>query len=89
MPATQSSQKWLPVAITANQTQAGQTTQNAFAHQLRQTPKSTIADDQGVGRVQARHRGIGVRGELDEAVADGWSTKPRPSSRGGAVGMKT
>ena len=35
MPARQSSQKWLPVAITANQTQAGQTNQNTFAHQCR------------------------------------------------------
>ena len=41
MPAMQSSQKWLPVAITANQTQAGQAAQKAFAHQLRQTEKRT------------------------------------------------
>ena len=33
IPATQSSQKWLPVAMTANQTHAGQTIQNAFTHQ--------------------------------------------------------
>ena len=37
MPARMSSQKWLPVAITANQTQAGHSSQNAFAHQCRQT----------------------------------------------------
>ena len=30
MPATTSSQKWLPVAITANQTHAGQRIQTAF-----------------------------------------------------------
>ena len=37
MPARMSSQKWLPVAITANQTQAGQSSHSAFAHQCRQT----------------------------------------------------
>ena len=41
MPAMQSSQKWLPVAITANQTQAGHAAQIAFAHQRRQTEKRT------------------------------------------------
>src|SRR5436309_2052563 len=42
MPAMQSSQKWLPVAMTANQTHAGQTAQKAFAHRLRQTPNRMI-----------------------------------------------
>src|SRR5687768_3515112 len=32
MPAAMSSQKWLPVAITLNQTQAGQASQSAFVH---------------------------------------------------------
>ena len=36
-PATTSSQKWLPVAITANQTHAGQASQIAFAHERRTT----------------------------------------------------
>ena len=83
----QSSQKWLPVAMTANQTQAGQIAQKSFAHQRRQTNASTIADDQRVGGVQARHRRVRVGGELDEAVLVGSSTKPSPSSRGGAVGI--
>ena len=64
MPARQSSQKWLPVAITANQTQAGQSAQNAFAHQCLQTRRArspTISESAGV---QARHRRVGVRGEL-------------------------
>ena len=87
MPARQSSQKWLPVAITANQTQAGQSAQSAFAHQLRQTREEHDADDQRVGRVQARHRGVRVGGRLT-SPSRCWLMKPSPSIRGGAVGKK-
>ena len=37
----QSSQKWLPVAMTENQTHTGQSAQKSFAHQRRQTNAST------------------------------------------------
>ena len=65
----QSSQKWLPVAITANQTQAGQIAQIAFAHQCAADAEEDDADDQRVRGVQARHRRVRVRGQGDEPVA--------------------
>src|SRR4051812_42386623 len=37
MPARMSSQKWLPVDMTENQTQAGHSAQISFDHQCRQT----------------------------------------------------
>src|SRR5262249_8734739 len=40
IPATMSSQKWLPVAITQNQTQSGQISHSAFAH-LERTMKNS------------------------------------------------
>ena len=63
-----SSRKWLPVAMTANQTQTGQRSQSARDHQRRRSARGD-ADDQRVRRVQARHRGVRVRGELDQAAA--------------------
>src|SRR5260370_3360895 len=42
IPASTSSQKWLAVASTQNQTQAGQSAQIAFDHQLRDTRKRKI-----------------------------------------------
>ena len=68
-PATTSSQKWLPVAITLNQTQAGQSAQSDLRQLVAAEEREGDADDQRVGGVQARHRGIGIRGELDEAAA--------------------
>ena len=41
MPPTTSSQKWLPVAITLNQTHTGQSSQSTFPNLLRQTEEST------------------------------------------------
>ena len=60
IPARMSSQKWLPVAITANQTHAGQSSQSAFAHQWRADERHRDTDDQGIGGVQARHRRVRV-----------------------------
>ena len=68
MPATQSSQKWLPVAITENQTQAGQTAQSAFAHQRPAHGEHDHAHDQRVAGVEARHRRVRVGRQLHEAV---------------------
>src|SRR5262249_7291387 len=87
-PATQSSQKWLPVAITANHTQAGQTIQKSFAHQRRQRIASTVPT---INESAAWRLGIAAYG-----LAASWTTpsgceaaKPTPSMRGGAIGMKT
>src|SRR5690349_4398103 len=43
MPATTSSRKWLAVAITQNQTQAGQIAHSAFGQRCRQVEASTTA----------------------------------------------
>src|SRR6188472_3869720 len=42
IPARMSSQKWLPVAITANQTHAGQSSQTVLDHQCLQTSAIVI-----------------------------------------------
>jgi len=88
MPAMQSSQKWLPVAMTANQTHAGQTTHSAFAHQLRQTEKRTTPT---ISASAAWRLGIAAYGLAARLTRPSRceSAKPRPRSRGGAVGMTT
>ena len=63
--------------------------QNTFAHQCLHEAREHDPDDQRVAGMQARHRRVRVRGELDDAVGVAGSTKPTPSSRGGAIGMKT
>ena len=68
-PATTSSQKWLPVAITLNQTQAGQSSQIAFAKRRSADREEHETDDQRVRRVQARHRRVRIGGELDQPAA--------------------
>ena len=77
IPASTSSQKWLAVARTQNQTQAGQSAQTAFDHQCRRGAEEEDADDQRVRGVEARHRRVRVR-ERAEARSE-WltpSTKP-------------
>ena len=61
IPASTSSQKWLAVASTQNQTQAGQSAQSAFDHQLPAGPEEEDPDDQRVGGMEARHRRVRVR----------------------------
>ena len=69
MPARMSSQKWLPVAITANQTQTGQRSQSSLQPLRPDDEGEAHADDQRVGRVQARHGRVRVRvGADDPAV---------------------
>ena len=92
-----SSQKWFPVAITVNQTQAGQASQSTFAQRRRDDRRHHDADDERVGGVQARHRRVRVRRSRDRGarVVDGRvrasvSTKPASGNiRGGAVGSST
>ena len=87
MPATQSSQKWFPVAITANQTQAGQAIQNAFAHQCFATPARTMPT---MSESHACRLGIAAYGFAASWTRPSvWSfAKPTPSSRGGAIGIE-
>ena len=87
MPAMQSSQKWLPVAITQNQTQAGQAAQKAFAQGLRQTEKRTTPTISASAACRLGIAAYGLAARLTRPSRCS-STKPSPSSRGGAVGMK-
>ena len=97
MPATTSSQKWLPVAITLNQTQAGQSSQSTFATLLRQTEASTIPT---ISASAACRLGIAAYGFaanstrplpwLSSPKLESVSSKPKSGNiRGGAVGSST
>ena len=94
-----SSQKWLPVAMTANQTQAGQSSQSTLkSATCRTTDARTTPTISASARVEARHRRVRVRGELDEPAAvverrrTAASVSMKPidgNNRGGAVGSRT
>ena len=96
-PTAMSSQKWLPVAMTLNQTQAGQASQSAFAHGRRTT--SAIVTPTISASAECR-LGIAAYGFDETATAAlEWlivecsasvSWKPAPGNiRGGAVGTST
>src|SRR5919201_566529 len=97
IPAKTSSQKWLPVAITENQTHAGQRAQNAFAIQLRQTTKRTTPT---INASAACRLGIAAYGLATKLISplpwlrlancESVSSKPRSGNiLGGAVGRST
>ena len=69
MPAAMSSQKWLPVAMTANHTQLGQSVQSTFSQRLCHERGEREADDERVGRMETRHRRIGIRRDLDQSAS--------------------
>ena len=91
-----SSQKWLPVAITQNQTQSGQSSQSAFAHFERTMKKSPTPM---ISESAAWRLGIAAYGFASaRTIALLWlmpklasvSTKPSSGNmRGGAVGIST
>ncbi len=97
MPATTSSQKWLPVAITANQTHAGQASQNAFAHDLRTTVAITTPTISASAECRLGIAAYGFDASstrplpwLGPPKVDSVSTKPSSGNiRGGAVGSIT
>ena len=97
MPPTKSSQKWLPVAITLNQTQAGQSSQSTLATLLRQTEESTSPT---ISASAACRLGIAAYGLAANSTSPlpwlSWpkfesvSLKPKSGNiRGGAVGSST
>src|SRR5436309_6431722 len=97
IPATQSSQKWFPVAITENQTQEGQSSQSAFAHQRRQIIASVIPT---ISASAEWRLGIAAYGfEASSMRLLPWFRPPNPARvspkpkvgkyRGGAVGRAT
>ena len=97
MPAATSSQKWLPVAITANHTHGAHASQRAFAHQRRTTvPMTTLT----ISASSACRLGIAAYGfEAKATKVEEWltvecaasvSTNPASGNiRGGAVGTST
>ena len=64
-----SSQKWFAVAMTENQTHAGQSVQSAGDPAPGRRARPCEAEDQRVGGVDARHGRELIRGQLDEAGA--------------------
>src|SRR5712691_5156542 len=90
MPARTSSQKWLPVAITENQTQAGQRAQNALKYHRLHAPKRLTPTT----RASAAWRlGIAANGFAIAPTSPlEWltpSTKPQEGNiHGGAVGTR-
>src|SRR5689334_10082621 len=97
MPATTSSQKWLAVAITENQTQAGHSAQKIFANQLRQTAQSTTPTISASAACRLGIAAYGLATKLTRplpwlrlANCDSVSSKPKSGNiRGGAVGRAT
>ena len=96
-PAAMSSQKWLPVAMTLNQTQAGQASQSAFA-QGRRTTSAIVTPT--ISASAEWRLGIAAYGfDANATALDEWSTAAcsasvswNPASgnmRGGAVGSST
>src|SRR5919204_2460610 len=96
-PASTSSQKWLPVAMTANQTQDGHSAQIAFANQFRQTAKSTTPT---ISASAACRLGIAAYGLATKLIrplpwfrlanCESVSSNPKSGNiRGGAVGRST
>ena len=96
MPATTSSQKWLAVAITANQTQAGQSSHKILKYQCL-TMKASVTPT--ISASAACRLGIAANGfEASWMNPLPWlmpkvatvSTKPSSGNmRGGAVGSAT
>src|SRR5262245_43350785 len=97
IPARMSSQKWLPVAITANQTHAGQASHSAFDHQCRQTNAIVIPTMSASAECSD---GIAAYGfDASETKLEPWFRPPNSASvsgkpnvgniRGGAVGSST
>src|SRR5882724_9327093 len=89
IPARTSSQKWLAVASTQNQTQAGHIAQRAFDHQWREARKRTTAT---IRASAACRLGIAAYGFARAPTTWLWwltpSTKPYAGNiQGGAVGM--
>ena len=72
MPARMSSQKWLPVAMTANQTHAGQSEAERLQPERPDEEGEGDADDQRIRGMQARHGRIRIRAPPDDPalVAD-------------------
>ena len=96
-PAATSSQKWLPVAITANQTHGAQASQSTFAHRRRTTVAMTTLT---IVASSACRLGIAAYGlEAKATKVEEWltvecaaSVSVNPASgniRGGAVGSRT
>src|SRR5262245_1590378 len=96
-PAAQSSQKWLPVPITANETQAGQISHRALATRERQTEAITrptisasIAWRLGIAAYGFAAKETTSLCWLIEPRSDRVSEKPHSGNiRGGAVGIRT
>src|SRR5919198_2671599 len=96
-PASTSSQKWLPVAMTANQTQEGHNAQTALANQLRQTAKRTTPTISASAACRLGMAAYGLATKLIRPLPwfrlanwDSVSSKPRAGDiRGGAVGSRT
>src|SRR5213592_5269577 len=96
-PASTSSQKWLPVAMTENQTQSGQSAQTAFANQLRQTAKRTTPTISASAAWRLGIAAYGLAKKLTKplpwlrlANCESVSSKPKSGNmRGGAVGSST
>ena len=97
MPATMSSQKWFAGRHDAEPDPGRPERPDHLREAVPADDAEHDADDQRVGRVEARHRRVRVRRELDQAAAvvqpadvASVSTKPKLGNiRGGAVGTST
>src|SRR3954454_2010085 len=97
MPARMSSQKWLPVDMTENQTHAGQSAQISFDHQCRQTTTIVIPTISASAEWSDGIAAYGLAASwtrplpwLTPPMLDMTSRNPKVGNiRGGAVGTTT
>ena len=96
IPPSTSSQKWLPVAITVNQTHAGQTIQTALRIRLRHSPASVIPTMSASAACRLGIAAYGLAASCTSPLpwlrppsCESESAKPASGNiRGGAVGMR-